>query len=114
MEKESVVINDLVNYKNIKIVQDKNYFNFSLDSILLPNFVKISKNTKKVIDLCTGNLPIPLILSQKLPSDALIYAVEVQDDIYNLAKETLKINNMIDFIHIICPFTIVCIQSGLV
>ena len=85
-------INDLVNYKNIKIIQDKNYFNFSLDSVLLPNFVTLNPNTKKILDLCSGNLPIPLILSTK--TNANIYAVELQQEIYNLAKETLKINNL--------------------
>ena len=42
-------INDLVNYKNIKIIQDKNYFNFSLDSVLLPNFVTLNPNTKMIL-----------------------------------------------------------------
>ena len=85
-------INDLVNYKNIKIIQDKNYFNFSLDSVLLPNFVTLNPNTKMILDLCSGNLPIPLILSTK--TNANIYAVELQKEIYDLAKETLKINNL--------------------
>ena len=85
-------INDLVNYKNIKIIQDKNYFNFSLDSVLLPNFVTLNPNTKMILDLCSGNLPIPLILSTK--TNANIYAVELQQEIYDLAKETLKINNL--------------------
>ena len=44
-------INDLVNYKNIKIIQDKNYFNFSLDSVLLPSFVTLNPNTKENIDI---------------------------------------------------------------
>ena len=41
------VVNDLLNYNNLKIVQDNDYFNFSLDSVLLPNFVKIKKTVKK-------------------------------------------------------------------
>ena len=46
------VINDLVYFDNLKIVQNKNYFNFSLDSVLLPDFVQITPNTKKIIDFC--------------------------------------------------------------
>ena len=87
-----IEINDLVYFKNIKIVQDKDYFNFSLDSILLPNFVDITKKTKMILDMCTGNAPIPLILSTK--TDAKIYAVELQKEVYNLAKETIKINKL--------------------
>lgn len=94
-----VEINDLVYFKNIKIVQNKDYFNFSLDSILLPNFVEITRKTKKILDMCTGNAPIPLILSMK--TDAKIYGVELQKEVYDLAKETIKINNLDNQIELI-------------
>ena len=90
-KEEKKVINDLVNYKNLKIMQDKNYFNFSLDSILLPNFVNITPNTKKILDLCTGNAPIPLILSTR--TKANIIGVELQKEIYKLAIESVKLNH---------------------
>lgn len=96
---EKVEINDLVYFKNIKIVQNKDYFNFSLDSILLPNFVEITRKTKKILDMCTGNAPIPLILSTK--TDAKIYGVELQKEVYDLAKETIKINNLDNQIELI-------------
>lgn len=86
------VVNDLVYFNNLKIVQNKDYFNFSLESILLPNFVEITPNTKKIIDFCTGNVPIPLVLSTRTKSE--IYAVEIQKEIYELAKETITINNL--------------------
>lgn len=85
-------INDLLNYNNIKIYQNKNYFNFSLDSILLPNFVQLNKNINKILDLCTGNIPVPLVLSTK--TDAKIYAIEIQKEIYELALKTLRINKL--------------------
>lgn len=94
-----VEINDLVYFKNIKIVQNKDYFNFSLDSVLLPNFVEITRKTKKILDMCTGNAPIPLILSTK--TDAKIYGVELQKEVYDLAKETIKINNLDNQIELI-------------
>ena len=77
------VVNDLLNYSNLKIVQDDNFFNFSLDSVLLPNFVKINKGTKKILDLGTGNAPIPMILSTM--TSAKIYGIELQKEIYDLA-----------------------------
>lgn len=93
------VVNDLLNYSNLKIVQDDNFFNFSLDSVLLPNFVKINKGTKKILDLGTGNAPIPMILSTMI--SAKIYGIELQKEIYDLAIESLKINNLEDRIEII-------------
>ena len=96
---EEKVINDLVYYNNLKIVQNKNYFNFSLDSVLLPNFVFLGQNTKMILDLCTGNAPVPLILSTK--TDAKIYGVEIQKDIYDMAVESVKINNLENRIELI-------------
>lgn len=87
-----IEINDLVYFKDIKIVQNKDYFNFSLDSVLLPNFVEITKKTSKILDMCTGNVPIPLILSTK--TTAKIYAIELQKEVYSLAEETIKINKL--------------------
>ena len=69
---EEKVVNDLVYFDNLKIIQNKNYFNFSLDSVLLPDFVQITPNTKKIIDFCTGNAPVPLILSTKTKSKIII------------------------------------------
>ncbi len=97
-KKEEKIINDLLYYDNLKIVQNKNYFNFSLDSVLLPNFVELNPNTKNILDLCTGNAPIPIILSTK--TKAKIIGVEIQKEIYDLALESVKINN-IDSIEIL-------------
>ena len=75
----------------MKIVQDTDYFNFSLDSVLLYNFLNLKKNMK-IIDICSGNCPIPLLLSKKVNSK--IIAVELQKEIYELGKESIEINNL--------------------
>jgi tRNA1(Val) A37 N6-methylase TrmN6 len=92
-------INDLVGYKNLKIVQNNDWFKFSLESVLLPCFVIINKNTNNILDLCTGNVPIPLVLSTK--TKAKIYGVEIQKDVYDLAKKSVDINNLSKQIEII-------------
>ncbi len=92
------VINDLVGYDNLKIVQNNEYFNFSLESILIPRFC-ILKKEMKIIDFCTGNAPIPLILSTL--TDSEIIGVEVQKEIYALATESVKINGLEERISIL-------------
>lgn len=87
------VINDLVGYDNLKIVQNNNYFNFSLESVMIPRFC-VLKNNMKIIDFCTGNAPIPMILSTL--TDSNIIGVELQKEIYNLAVQSIKINNLED------------------
>lgn len=86
------IVNRLLNYKDLKIVQNTDWFNFSLDSVLLSNFVTINQNISNIIDFCTGNAPIPLILSTK--TNAKITGVELQKEVYELAKKTIDINNL--------------------
>lgn len=93
------VINDLIGYKNLKIYQDTEMFNFSLDSVLLPNFITINKKTEKILDIGTGNAPIPLILTKK--TNANIIGIEIQKEAANLAEESVKLNNKQNQIKII-------------
>lgn len=92
------VVNDLLNYNNLKIIQNSKWFSFSLDSVLLANFVKV-RNNIKIIDFCTGNAPIPLFLSIKTKSK--IIGVEVQKPVYELAVKNIKLNNLEKQIQII-------------
>lgn len=88
----SKVKNDLFDYKNRYIMQMKDGFKFSLDSLLLAEFVNIKKDDKKILDMCTGNAPVPLVLSLK--SDAEIIGFEIQKEISELALESVKINGL--------------------
>lgn len=83
-------INDLYDY-GYKIVQKSDYFKFSLDSMLLANFVNINMADSKLLDFCTGNCPIPIILSNSIKN---IVAFEVQKEIYELGDESLTLNNI--------------------
>lgn len=93
------VINYLLGYSNLHIVQDNEMFNFSLDSVLLPNFATLNKNITNILDIGCGNAPIPLILSTK--TEAKITGVEIQKEAYDLAVESIKINNKENQINII-------------
>ena len=85
-----IEVNDLYDY-GYKIVQKSDYFKFSLDSMLLANFVNINMSDSKLLDFCTGNCPIPIILSNSIKN---IVAFEVQKEIYELGDESLKLNNI--------------------
>ena len=96
--KENEVLNDLLGYEGLKIIQEPGRFNFSLDSTLLANFVKINKDNNRFIDLCTGNAPIPLMLT--LRTTAHIDAVELQPDSADQARRSVLINNLTNQIKI--------------
>lgn len=86
------VINNVLGFDGIKIVQDSEGFKFSLDSVLLANFVTLNKSTKKIMDIGSGNGIIPILLSLK--TDAHIDGVEIQRECYLNSLESIKLNKM--------------------
>lgn len=91
MKSTNIVKNDLFDYKDRYIYQLKTGFKFSLDSILLAEFTNVSK-AKNILDMCTGNAPIPLILSKK--TSEKITCFEIQKDIFELAEESVRLNGL--------------------
>lgn len=87
-----IVRNNLLNFKDAYIYQDTVYFKMSLDSLLLSNFVTINLRDKKILDIATGNAPIPMLLTYRTKAD--IYGVELQTPVYNLGRISIKENNM--------------------
>lgn len=86
------VVNYLLGYKNLKIYQNSSMFNFSLDSVLLPNFVTLNARAKEILDIGCGNAPISIILTTK--TKAHITGVEIQPKVFSLAQRSVDINNL--------------------
>lgn len=94
------VTNYLLAHKNMKIIQRKDMFNFSLDTVLLANFCTINKNVKTIVDFGTNNAAIPLLLSRR--TDKRIVGVEIQKEAYELAIKNIELNRLqhqIEVIH---------------
>ena len=87
-------LDDVLGYKNLKIFQDSNFFSFSLDSIVLANYTRIRLRDRKIIDFCTGNAVVPLILSQRCSH--AIDCVEIQKSLSLLASKSISVNNLND------------------
>ena len=87
-----IVKNDLFDYKNRYIFQDTEFFKFSLDSILLAEFIRPLKDNIKILDMCAGNMAIPLILSTY--TNNKIVGFEIQKEVYNLANESILYNKL--------------------
>jgi len=78
--------------KELKIIQAKDSYRFSVDSILLLNFIRL-KNFEKIIDLGTGSGIIPLLLFGKRKGLS-IYGVEVQKDLADMARRSVELNKL--------------------
>lgn len=77
---------------NCKIIQKKSGFRFTVDSILLVNFLKLKKNIN-LLDIGTGTGIMPLLLSRKEELSNIV-AVEIEKEIAEMFYKTLKINNL--------------------
>lgn len=84
------VINEIAGYEYLKIYQNDQCLKYSLDSILLANFVNLKLTTKKILEIGCGNCPILLILSTK--TNAELYGIEIQKEVYELGKMSVSIN----------------------
>ena len=95
-----IVKNKLLNFKNAYIYQDTEYFKMSLDSLLLANFVTINLRDKNILDIATGNAPIPMFLTYR--TKAKIYGVEIQKEVFDLGVKSIienKMDNQISLIN---------------
>lgn len=77
---------------NCKIIQKKKGFRFTVDSILLVNFLKLKKNTN-LLDIGTGTGIMPLLLCRKEEIN-LITAVEIETEIAKMFEKTIEINSL--------------------
>ncbi len=78
-------------FKDLKIIQNKKGFCFGIDSVLLSNFAKDIKENSKVLDLGTGIIATLLCGKTKLKE---IIGIEVQKEVYEMAKKSIKLNNL--------------------
>lgn len=88
---------DDLGINDLKIIQNKEYFCFGTDSVLLANFVKSENSSNVILDLCSGSGVIPIILSAKKKYKK-IFGVELQSEMYDLFDRNIKINNLEDSI----------------
>jgi len=87
----SIMKNDLLNY-GLYIYQNDDFFKFSIDSVLLAEFVNLKFSDKKVLDLCCGNCPLLMILATKRDLDYT--GIELQSSVFELAKKSVEENNL--------------------
>ena len=76
----------------LKVIQNKDSYCFSIDSLLLAQFIKI-KNKERVIDLGTGCGIIPLLIYRPQKNN-IIYGIEIQEKLASLAKRNVSLNNL--------------------
>ncbi|MNI12237.1 Release factor glutamine methyltransferase [compost metagenome] len=94
--KDKERVDDLLTH-DLQIIQSDEVFSFSMDAVLLARFASIPKNGK-VLDLCTGNGVIPILLSTR--TMAAIEGIEIQPRVADMARRSVEMNGLGDRIMI--------------
>ena len=83
-----------------KIIQNPGMFCFGMDAVLLSGYA-FAKRGEKVLDLCTGNGIIPILMAAKTQAERLV-GIEIQKPAADLARRSVAANGLGDRVNIIC------------
>lgn len=92
MKNKNERIDDL-GLNNLRIIQNRNGFCFGIDSVLLSDFAKNIKENSEILDLGTGTGILLILLSEKTKFKKGI-GVEKQEEVYEMAKRSVKLNKL--------------------
>lgn len=84
-------LDDLLTHE-LKIIQSHEVFSFSMDAVLLAQFVSLPIQKGRIMDLCTGNGVIPLLLSTR--TKAKLDGLEIQQRLYGMAERNVELNGL--------------------
>lgn len=82
-----------------KIIQSDDVFSFSLDAVLLAEFVWVPIQQGKLVDLCAGTGAIPLFLSYR--TKGAVTGVEIQPRLVDMANRSIEVNGLEERLHVI-------------
>lgn len=83
---------------DLKIIQSDDVFSFSMDAVLLARFCSVPARGK-MMDLCTGNGVVPLLVSTRTKAE--LWGVEIQERLADMASRSVKLNGLENRIHIL-------------
>lgn len=84
--------------KDLRIIQSDEVFAFSMDAVLLARFCSVPVRGK-IIDLCTGNGVIPMLMSTR--TKAPIWGVEIQPRLADMAQRNVALNGLEEQLHML-------------
>lgn len=85
--------------EEMKIIQSPTVFSYSLDAVLLAHFTYMPINRADVLDLCSGNGIIPLLLSKRTKGN--ITGLEIQERLAHMGERNIVLNQLEDRLEMI-------------
>lgn len=91
---------DDLQYKGLKLIQNKKGFCFGLDAVLLADFADV-KNGDRVLDIGTGTGIIPVLLAGKTKAQSIV-GLEIQEELADLASRNVALNCLDSRVTMVC------------
>jgi tRNA1Val (adenine37-N6)-methyltransferase len=95
-----LVKNNLGFDSGLEIFQDKEMFNYSVDTIMLGNFVTVNSNVRKILDIGANNGALSIFVAARKKS-LKIDAIEIQSRAADLCKQNVSLNKLENQINVI-------------
>nr|HEK9961891.1 methyltransferase [Streptococcus equi subsp. equi] len=84
---------------DVQIIQNKEVFSYSIDSVLLSRFPKLPSRGL-IVDLCSGNGAVGLFDSTQ--TKASIVEIELQPRLADMGQRSIRLNQLEDQVTMIC------------
>ena len=91
---------DDLEYKGLKLIQNKKGFCFGVDAVLLSDYAKGIKKGSTVVDIGTGTGIVAILLCAKTNLKK-IYGIELQEEVANIAQRNVELNGLDDKMEVI-------------
>ncbi|MBE7032279.1 MAG: tRNA1(Val) (adenine(37)-N6)-methyltransferase [Ruminococcaceae bacterium] len=87
-------IDDLQTPTGLRLIQNPDWFCFGVDAVLLSDFAaKSIKSKARVLDMCSGNGIIPILLTEKSAANH-IDGLEIQEPVAEMASRSVCLNSL--------------------
>lgn len=83
---------------DVSIIQNKDVFSYSVDSVLLSRFPKLPSRGL-IVDLCSGNGAVGLFASSQ--TKAKIVLVELQERLADMAERSVQLNDLTEQVQVV-------------
>ncbi|MGT2935920.1 tRNA1(Val) (adenine(37)-N6)-methyltransferase [Streptococcus castoreus] len=84
---------------DVRIIQNKDVFSYSIDSVLLSRFPKMPSRGL-IVDLCSGNGAIGLFASTRTKANVL--EIELQKRLADMGQRSIQLNQLEEQVTMIC------------
>lgn len=84
---------DVLYPSELKIIQSKEVFSYSMDAVLLAHFARVPLSYKShIIDLCAGNGAVTMAIARQ--TKAPVLGIEIQERLVDMARRSSTINQL--------------------